>query len=200
MGKTPRSGKHASSSSAASTAAAAGGSSHHQKTSSSQQQKVSSTIASMLQELASLVRQTQVGGHQLGTRFVYLYCRCVIACRVRERPVSTLSMALQRLMIAWRMNREVRFVYIHMIDDVWALFTCTAPVSPYFKQKLQGLYHNALQDAKRELAYVACNLCVHNNHTHTHTHTHAHAHAHTRTHTCEHAHTHAHQSSGTSPR
>jgi SAGA-associated factor 29 len=27
-------------------------------------------------------------------------------------------------------------------------------ISPYFKQKLQGLYHNALQDAKRELAQV----------------------------------------------
>lgn len=61
MGKTARSGKHASSS-AGSTAAAAGGSSHHQRASSSQQPKVSSTIATMLNDLSSLVRQTQVGG------------------------------------------------------------------------------------------------------------------------------------------
>ena len=55
MGKTPRSGKHASSSGVASAAAAAGGSSHHQK------QKVSSTIATMLNELSTLIRETQVG-------------------------------------------------------------------------------------------------------------------------------------------
>lgn len=62
MGKTPRSGKHATGSS---TASAAGGSSHHQKSLSSQQQKMSSTISSMLQELATLIRQTQVSGHYL---------------------------------------------------------------------------------------------------------------------------------------
>ena len=62
MGKAPRSGKHASSSSVASTAVAASVSSHHQRP-SSQQQKVSSTITSMLQELATLVGQTQVSVH-----------------------------------------------------------------------------------------------------------------------------------------
>ena len=34
-------------------------------------------------------------------------------------------------------------------------------VSPYFKQKLQGLYMNSLQDAKRELAYVEYMYTVH---------------------------------------
>jgi SAGA-associated factor 29 len=111
MGKTPRSGKHTSSTSVASTAAAAGGSSHYQKASSSQQQKVSSTIASMLHELVSLVKQTQ---------------------SEREASEHTLNGIAKT---HDRMKNEQR-------------------ISPYFKQKLQGLYHNALQDAKRELAQV----------------------------------------------
>ena len=51
-----------------------------------------------------------------------------------------------------RMKNEQRgwlhvcFVVLHLLP--------THLVSPYFKQKLQGLYQTALQDAKRELTYV----------------------------------------------
>ena len=87
MGKTPRSGKHASSSGPSSTAAAA---SHHQKASSSQ--KVSSTIASMLNELSTLVRQTQVGWALIGIVGLPL----CLWYRVRERPANRLWQTLQR--------------------------------------------------------------------------------------------------------
>ena len=90
MGKTPRSGKHASSSGPSSTAAAAGGYSHHQKASSSQ--KVSSTIASMLNELSTLVRQTQVGWALIGIVGLPL----CLWYRVRERPANRLWQTLQR--------------------------------------------------------------------------------------------------------
>ena len=90
MGKTPRSGKDASSSGPSSTAAAAGGYSHHQKASSSQ--KVSSTIASMLNELSTLVRQTQVGWALIGIVGLSL----CLWYRVRERPANRLWQTLQR--------------------------------------------------------------------------------------------------------
>ena len=38
---------------------------------------------------------------------------------------------------------------------LWLPLFSPPQVSPYFKQKLQGLYMNSLQDAKRELAYVS---------------------------------------------
>lgn len=98
MGKTPRGGK----------LAALGGSS---TSSGASAPRPTPTVASMLQELQSLIKQTQ---------------------DERDSGAQTLAGIGKT---HDRMKNEVR-------------------VSPYFKQKLLGLYQNALQDAKKVLALI----------------------------------------------
>ena len=52
-----------------------------------------------------------------------------------------------------RMKNEQRG-WLHVCFVVYYTSYPLTLVSPYFKQKLQGLYQTALQDAKRELTYV----------------------------------------------
>ena len=92
--------------------------------------------------------------HMLGSRcLIRLLCVCMrtlIMCEYMSKCMLTWPIVVVGFgAVCTFINFSQRYMYMHVLTHLY-LF-CSSTVSLYFKQKLQGLYVNASQDAKKEL-------------------------------------------------